>query len=211
MTSGWIASNAGINKGVARSGEASDRRLARGNRTRTFILEGMIALIDGGNPRPTRHQVAARADIAVRSLYHHFATMDAMFQSSVELHLARHRALVATIPPRGPIAARIRVTCQQRRQFFEVVAPLLRVANGRAQESPSLQGVLSRHRSDLRQHLAVTFGPEIAARGVDATVLLDALDLTTGWQSWIILRLETGHSASSAEQLMAYAVACTLG
>jgi AcrR family transcriptional regulator len=191
-------------------GEAADipldRRLARGVRTRTDILDALIDLINRGNPYPSTRLVAARAGVSLRTVYHHFGDVEILFRSAAGLHLSRYQSLLAGIAPQGPTGARIRVVCHQRRELFEATGPVLRVAHSRAQRSPSLNEVLVRHRSRLRQQLAFTLEPEIAARGTEADVVLDALEVATGWQSWNALRFEAARSASSAERFMAFAV-----
>jgi hypothetical protein len=119
------------------------------------------------------------------------------------MQVSRHLVLVAFVPPHGPVDARIRATCHQRRQLFEAIAPMLRVAYSKALRSPELIEILADLRSQLQHQVAVTFGPEISSGGSDAPVLLENLGLLTGWQSWDTLRCDTGRSASAAEQVMA--------
>ena len=183
-----------------------DRRLARGVRTRREIVDSLIDLINRGNPHPSTRLVAARAGVSLRTVYHHFGDVEILFLSAARFHLSRHQSLVADMPPQGPTEARIRAVCHQRRLLFEEIGPVLRVANARAQRSPGLHEVLVGHRSRLRAQLAFTLGPEIAARGSEARVVLEALEVATGWQSWNALRFEAARSASSAEQFMAFAV-----
>jgi len=201
MAGRWVASGASTGDECSGAANASDRRVARGIRTRTLIVNALIDLIDTGNPHPTSRQVAARAGVGIRTVFHHFGDLEILFRSAAGLHLWRHRSLMAPLSPQGPIEARIRALCHQRRQLFEVIGPVLAVAYTRSQTSPGLRDVLVKHRSRLRQQLAFTLGPEISAGGKQAT-LLDTLELTTGWQSWSALRFEAGHTASSAEEFM---------
>ena len=205
VTSGMVASGADTEDDCRATDMPLDRRLARGVRTRRDIADALIDLINRGNPHPSTRLVAARAGVSLRTVYHHFGDVDILFHSAVRLHLSRHQSLVADIAPRGPTEARTRAVCHQRRQLFEAIGPVLLVAHARAQRSPGLHEVLVRHRSLLRQQLAFTLGPEIAARGSEASVVLEALEMATGWQSWNALRFEAARSASSAEQFMAFA------
>ncbi len=169
-------------------------------------MEAMIELIDRGNPQPTARQIASQARVSVRLVYHHFAYLEILYLSAAELQASRHGALVAMIPPHGPVATRIRTTCHQRRQLFEVIGAVLRSVQSRTQGSPKLNGNLSQLRSRLRRQLTVTLGPEISARGAQAEILLETIELATGWQNWNTLRFDRGLSASAAEQLMVFAV-----
>jgi TetR/AcrR family transcriptional regulator, regulator of autoinduction and epiphytic fitness len=183
-------------------GASSDRRLARGNHTHAILTEAMIELIIEGNPRPTAGQVADRAGTSVRTVFNHFH-IDALFGHAAGALIARHLALVTMVPPRGPVKARIQATCHQRRQFFEAVAPLIRVAHIRVGSSPGLNQALRALESFLQGQLTVTFGPEISSDGRDGALLLEELDLITGWPTWYLLRSRPLRSATAAEQAMA--------
>jgi TetR/AcrR family transcriptional regulator of autoinduction and epiphytic fitness len=192
--------------GAADDGRPSDRRRARGQRTRKTIVDATIDLIEAGNPRPTSQQVARQAGVSVRLVFHHFRRLEVVIRLAAELQASRHRSLVAVLPPHGPLPARIGAICQQRRKLFEAIGPVLQVAQARAWDTPGLSEVLARHRSLLRRQLEVTLGPEIRSRGDEAVLLLDMLEYACGWQHWCALRYDAGHSASKAERAMVFAV-----
>ncbi len=188
----------------------SDRRRARGLRTRKGIVDAAIDLIEAGNPRPTTRQVAVRAGVSARLVFHHFGRLGVVIRLAAERQAARHGAFVGFVPPHGPLPARIGAVCRQRRNLFEAIGPVLRMAHARAWDTPGLSEVLAGHRSLLRRQLEVTFGPELEARD-GAAVLLDLLDHATGWPYWCALRFDAGHPASVAERAMVVAVTELLG
>jgi TetR/AcrR family transcriptional regulator of autoinduction and epiphytic fitness len=190
---------------------SSDRRLIRGERTREAIVEAEVELIDAGNPRPSVRQVAERAGISVSQIYYHFGSVEVLVVKAAAMQVSRHCLVVAVIPPRGPVDVRIRATCHQRRRVLETVAPVLRVAYSRGPGSPPLDDVLAEQRALLRRQVAATFGPELSSRGPQGGLLLEALDVATGWQTWDALRLHRGHSASAAEKFVVYWVTDLLG
>jgi AcrR family transcriptional regulator len=187
-------------------GRPSDRRRERGLRTRRNIVRAAIDLIEAGNPRPTTEQVARRAGVSTRLVFHHFRRLEVVILLAAELQAGRHRSFVAIIPPRGPLPARIAAICRQRRKLFEATGPVLRVAYARELDTPGLTEVLGRQRALLRQQLEVTLGPEISSHGGEPELLIDILENTTGWQYWSGLRFEAGLSSSAAERAMASAV-----
>ena len=201
---------AGDSYNDGRAAGAPDQRRARGLRTRARLIQAMIDLIESGIPQPTTVQVASRAGNAVRTIFDHFEDIDDLFCQAAELKASRHRAVVGRIPPHGPVGNRIRATSHQRRQHYEEVGPVLRVAYGRNPGSPGLGTVLANHRRVLRHHLSYTFGPELAARGPEARFVLETVDLTTGWQNWNALRIDAGHSAVAAEEIVVFAVTAML-
>ncbi len=184
-----------------------DGRVARGARTRMAIVEATIDLIESGNPRPSTSEVALRAGVSVRLLFHHFADVPLLFRSAAELASARSRPLIGMIPPHGPVDVRIRAMCRQRRQLFEAIAPVLLATQARTTD---LGDVLADLRSLLRRQLVVSLRPEILAQGRSAPVLLESLDQAAGWQNWTSLRFDAGRSAGQAEQVMVYTLTVLL-
>ncbi len=191
---------------MGRAGAPADRRAARGYRSRMQIVEATIDLIQEGNPGPTSHQIAKRAGVSVRVLFYHFHHVDIVIRNAAALQFLRHRPFIAFVPPKGPADVRVRATCRQRRQLYEAMAPMLRVAYTRAGGSEGVNAVLVEKRSLLRRQVALTLGPELSARGPSAQLVLDTLLLVSGWQSWDMLRSHGGYSATAAERLMVHAL-----
>jgi AcrR family transcriptional regulator len=207
---GNFAFGAGKVDGFGASAPRSDRRLARGVHTRLTIVEGMIALIQSGNIHPTVRQIADHAGVSRRLVYYHFSDIDALFLAAASLHATRYRSLITPLPSRGPLDLRIRAICHQRRQLFEAMAPVHRMAFARTHGLVGLKRFLADHRSLLRKQLAATLTPEIHAHGKEGAELLDAMDLATGWEYWFTLRDRGNHSPSSAERAVIFAVTTLL-
>ena len=193
------------------SGDASDRppadrRRLRSSRTHTLILEALIDLVESGDPQPSARVIAERAGVARRSVFHHFADVNRLYLAAVDLQASRHGSLVVPVLPWGPLESRVGLLCHQRRELFEAVGPVLRAASARSGDPAGVDRHLGDHRVLLRRQLAETLAPELRARGTGAGVLLDALEMATGWTHWQALRFEARHPAGAAEQLMGYAV-----
>ncbi len=180
-----------------------DARLAKGARTRIALLEALVALIDERNSHPTIPDVADRAGVSVRIVYHHFGGIRELLVAAVGLQADRHRDLLFTIPPRGSTHLRITALCRQRRLYFEQVTPVFLVALARARGEAGLDVLLGDDRAALREQLARTLAPELASRKEGAPELLDALELATGWDAWRALRGAGARTAPSAERVMA--------
>lgn len=178
-----------------------DGRVARGARRRASIGEATINLIQSGNPQPTTQQVADEAGVSVRLLFHHFEDVQMLYLNAAELQSSRARSLIAIIPPHGPVDLRVAAICHQRRQLFETIAPVLTAVLARTGNRSDL---MADERALLRHQLMVGLRPEILSRGKSARVLLESLDVATGWQSWTSLRVEARRSADEAERVMVY-------
>ncbi|HEX3979679.1 MAG TPA: TetR/AcrR family transcriptional regulator [Acidimicrobiales bacterium] len=169
-------------------------------------MAAVVALIGAGDPSPNSRRIARQAGVSVRLVFHHFGDLDALFVGAADDQVARYRSLITIIPARGPVETRIRIICRQRRRLFEAVGPVLRASSARSPATAARSQVLADQRVLLRRQIAVTLAPEIDARGPLAAVVLDTIDVAAGWQNWNPLRLDAGHTASSAEQVVAFAV-----
>lgn len=188
-----------------------DARTAKGERTRRALVEALVDLVDECGARPTARQVAQRAGVSDRLIYHHFRGVHGLLLAAVALQSERHRYLVFPIPPRGPPELRINALCRQRRHYFEAMTPIYRVAHDRAHAEHGLTELLDRDRALLRDQLAHTLDPELRSRGAGAAELLDALEQATGWHAWRALRDSRGNSAPSAERATAFTAGRLLG
>jgi len=181
----------------------ADGRIARGEQTRRLLAEALVDLVDDGASGPTTRQVADRAGVSLRLVFHHFRDARGLHVAAVALQSERHRDTLFAIPPRGPPDLRIRALCRQRRLYFEGLAPVYRVAAGRPGTDAALRDLLADDRERMRTQLAGTLAPEVAARGPDAESLLDALEQATGWEAWWALRFARGRTPAAAERSMA--------
>ena len=188
-----------------------DGRLAQGARTRAALVEALLTLVDEGGVHPTIPDVAARADVSVRTVYHHFGGIQELLVAAMELQADRYRALLFAIPPKGSTELRITALCRQRRFYFEQVTPVFLMALTRARAESGLEVLLGDDRSVLRAQLAVTLAPELAARELGGAELLAALAHATGWEAWRALRGAGARTAPSAERVMALTATSLLG
>lgn len=196
---------------MGRAGAPADRRKARGHVTRLQIVDAAIELIQDGNPGPTIPQITKQAGLSIGAFHYHFDHVEVAIRNAAAQQFHRHRQFIAFLPPNGPVAFRIQATCRQRRQLYEAMAPMLKMAYARATQSEGFNAVLVEKRALLRQQLERTLGPEISARGTDAPRVLDMLLVTSGWLTWDMLRSQGGYSAVAAERFMVQALTDILG
>jgi AcrR family transcriptional regulator len=189
--------------------------VAKGQQTRLLLAEALVGLVDGGVAWPTIRQVAARAGVSVRLVFHHFRGTEGLVVAAVSLQSERHRGVLFAIPPRGPPELRVRALCRQRRLYFEELTPVYRMAQARmglrANAGAALGELLAEDRARLRRQLADTLAPEIGARGAQSAVLLDALEAATGWEAWRALRDVRRLTPAAAERAMAFTAGSLLG
>jgi TetR/AcrR family transcriptional regulator of autoinduction and epiphytic fitness len=189
-----------------------DGRIARSHRTRAAIVEALVALLEDGNPQPTVEEIAARASVAPRTVFQHYADREALFaavSANRETHL---QALMGTIDPGAPLAERIGQIVAQRRRIFEWIAAVRRGALLMEPFSESVHAALDRFRTAKRLELDRVFAPEIAARPErERAALVAALGVAGSWSSWDALRVQQGLDVESASAALALTLGALLG
>jgi AcrR family transcriptional regulator len=189
---------------------SSDGRLARSVHTKNQLLGAAIELIGDASTELTPERVASRAGKSVSTFYNHFANLDQLLLEALRVQAAQHQSSVTPVPPKGPVGPRIKATSHQRREYFELVGPVLRLAYARIQGSSDFAALLLQHQRLSRRMLTLTFGPELTAAGRDSRTLLDVMEANMGWQNWNTLRFDHGLTASHAERLVVLAVTSIL-
>jgi hypothetical protein len=179
----------------------SDRRLARGYQTKIDLVDATIELWLGGNPHPTTRQVAECAEVSWRTFFNHFR-IDLLYGVAAATQVLRSLGSITPVPAQGPLSIRIKATCGQRRWLFEQIAAVLDAVPSRPAVTPLLDDALDDLAALLAHQLKITFAREISRRS-DGSNLVEALDVPTGWEVWIILRLRRHLTPNAAERQLA--------
>jgi len=181
---------------------ASDGRTRRAQRSRGAIVDALHALVGEGVTHPTAQQVAARAGVGMRSVFRHFADMEALYAALGARVRTDVRSLFAAEPTPGPVRSRLRALVGRRAAFFDRIAPYKRAAVAHARRSPFLR---ARHRAltallreELRRWL-----PELAAA---PPAVAAALELLTSFEAWDRLRSEQRLGSARAREALERAV-----
>lgn len=167
-----------------------DGRVARSRRTRAAIVEALVSLLEEGNPQPTVEEIAARASVAPRTVFQHYADREALFAAVSEHREAHLQQLMGQIDPCDPLDDRIDAIVAQRARVFEWIAAVRRGALLMEPFSESVHAALESFRAAKRAELERVFASEIAARpeGPDRQALIAALGVAGSWSSWDALR-----------------------
>lgn len=187
--------------------EAIDRRVLRGQRNREAILDAVIELIDEGNPSPTADDIAHRAGVSRRSLYHHFEDLESIAVAVSERHWEQLGASLQRIPTEGPLDERLPAFVAQRCRLAEAGLPMYRASLLRAHEQPSIAGRLKLGHAVLRAETSSTFEIELH----DApTWKLEAADAVSSIDAWVRLRVNQRLSPEHAERVMEHGLRAVL-
>lgn len=177
-----------------------DGRVARSHRTRAAIVEALVGLLEEGHPQPTVEEIAARAGVAPRTVFQHYADREALF-AAVSAHREAHlQELMGTIDPGAPLADRIAGIVAQRARVFEWIACVRRGALLMEPFSPAVHASLEAFRAAKREELARVFATELAARADERerAALAAALGAAASWSSWDALRAQQDLSVEDA-------------
>jgi|TARA_B110000259_G_scaffold187923_1_gene244021 AcrR family transcriptional regulator len=181
----------------------TDGRINRSVVTRLKIVKALSDLICDGFLSPTAEQVAARADVGLRTVFRQFADMENLYR---EITPQINKLVLPLLA--APLAGNnwksrlnesilIRATLYERLAAFQLASQAMRHQS--VYLSDQLMSSAALHRRALEQLLPPAM--------LDNPVALEALDLTTSIDVWIRLRREQGLSVDKALKVMQCIVA----
>lgn len=166
-----------------------DGRTARGQRTRRAVVDALLSLQEEGDLEPTAQRVAARAGVALRTVFGHFCDMETLWAEAGERELAKIIELADEISADLPLEERIERFCRSRARVLEALMPVARAARLREHAS---QALLRNRRIFIRVgdiEAAQVFAVELTGLDDDAqAALLTALYVAAGAPTWELLR-----------------------
>ncbi|MGH8861172.1 MAG: TetR/AcrR family transcriptional regulator [Jatrophihabitantaceae bacterium] len=193
----------GEGRGAAET-EPVDGRAARSQRTRVAIVDALRALNRDGHLAPTVAQVAEQAGISRRTVWQHFADLEALLAEAGRRDLEIAMSLSDPVDPDQPLAARIEQLTAQRARIMEAMAPSWRASRLQEPFSAQLRTNKQRMVAIARAELERTFAPELRTlRGRERARLADAAHVATLWATWESLRTEVGCTVREARAVTA--------
>ncbi len=181
----------------------TDGRVKRSERSREAIVQALLDLVGEGTLRPTAQQVAARADVGVRTVFRHFSDMDTLFAAMNERLTEEIRPGFVREPQTGPLDDRMHGLLAARFRILERAAPYMRSAALQRADSPFLRARHDRNVRDLRTDLR-RWLPEL---GCADAAIADGLELALSFEAWDRLRTEQRLGAKRARETVTRLVA----
>lgn len=189
--------------------ELLDGRLARGARTRAAVIAALLALHEAGNLSPTAQQVAVRAGVSLRSVYGHFADMEALHAEASEVTFDRMLQRAQLVPVDLPLPQRLDRFAHTRAAVLEWLAPVTRAAALREHASPVLRASRARFVAAGDEEVRTVFAPELA-RSATPKPVLELACLVASGPAWETLRSDRGLSVEAAEHVLRAGLAAVL-
>jgi TetR/AcrR family transcriptional regulator, regulator of autoinduction and epiphytic fitness len=180
-----------------------DGRAVRAQRTRTAVATALLDLLEEGIIEPTAGQIARRAKVSERLVFHHFADLETLHATAAELQMARVLPLIKPVDPTLPFEERLAECAAARARLFERVSPVVRAALRR---EPFSREIAKRLRADheLSRNLALAaFSRELVGLAPEESAEISpALSWAASWESWEYLRRREGLSVRRASKVM---------
>jgi AcrR family transcriptional regulator len=178
-----------------------DGRSVRGQQNRRRIVDAMVGLVGGGNLSPSAEEVAAAANVGLRTVFRHFEDMDSLYREISAIKKAELQPIVDAPLEGGNWRARLDRLIKRRAVVFEKVLPYKTSADLRRHRSAFLQSEHETLVALQRKSLAAVL-PAVIAR--DA-LRLEALNLVVSFEGWRRLRIDQRLSILRARQAMTLA------
>lgn len=186
----------------AESLEPVDGRRRRGQDNRARIVAAMMEIVRSGQVAPSAEQVAARADVGLRTVFRHFQDMDSLYREIAEVVGVEVRAILGRPLRAEAWAERVVELVGRRALAFEEIAPYKRAADVFRHRSKFLGSDYGHLVVELRTILLRELPVELAKD----TRRLEALDLLLSFEAWSRLRREQNLSAKRAQAVLEAAV-----
>ena len=187
--------------------ELLDGRRRRGQDNRARIVAAMMEIIHSGQVAPSAEQVAARADVGLRTVFRHFQDMDSLYQEIAGVVGAKVRAIIETPNRSEAWPDRLFEMIGRRALAFETIAPFKRAADVFRHRSKFLGSDYAKMVVELREALRRTLPAEIQSDGA----AFEALDMLLSFEAWSRLRREQDLAIPRAQEVLEVAVRRMIG
>ncbi|MDB5466529.1 MAG: hypothetical protein JWQ46_1291 [Phenylobacterium sp.] len=184
-----------------------DGRRRRSQDSRARIVQAMLELVHAGETSPAAEEVAARADVGLRTVFRHFKDMESLYREMSAVIEDELHAIIDE-PLRGRDGReRLREILQRRAAVYEKIAPFKRAADVHRRESAFLEASHARMVATSRDILRRELPTDVTRdRG-----RLEAIDLLLSFEAWSRLRREQGLSAKRAAEVVEMTLGKLLG
>lgn len=177
------------------SGTSIDGRRRRSEQSRAKIIEAMLSLVKDGKIVPTAEEVAARANIGLRSVFRHFSDMEMLRQEMIAQMGKTY--LKWFVPFDGDDwREQLKDLLKRRASAYEEIMPYKRAADVRRLKSTVIGAEYERLNIIIRSRL-LSIVPEAFA---NQKVLIEALDMVVSIDAWQRLREDQNLSVEEARK-----------
>ena len=183
---------------AARRSPHADGRRERALSSRARIVAAMLDLVAEGAVAPSAAEVAQAAGVGLRTVFRHFADMDALYREMTDAIEARVLPILLRPPAGETWQARLFDLAERRAAIFEMIMPFRISASIRRFESPYLmqdyRRMLRLESETLEAHLPDTVRADAAG--------VRGLGVIMSFATWRLLRHDQGLSEGEARAVV---------
>lgn len=173
-----------------------DGRRLRSEASRRRIVEAMRNLIREGVLSPRAEEVAARADVGLRSVFRHFDDMESLFREIAEAMLIEVMPMISLPQPTGNTEEIIIEMIDRRAKLFDRIMPFRLAADVHVHRSP----FLLEDRERMNEMLCKAMRSALPAGLRKDRIRMEALDAILSFDFWRRLRLDQQLSTTQTKR-----------
>jgi AcrR family transcriptional regulator len=175
----------------------TDGRRQRGEDNRARIVKAMLDLVQSGEYAPSAEQVAARADVSLRTVFRHFEDMDRLYREMSGVIETEVRAVALRPFDSSDWREQVVEMVGRRAGAYEKITHIRHAAEVHRHRSKFLESDTQRFVGALREILGL-----IAPASVRDTDQFETLDLLLSFETWSRLRREQKLSPKRARAVL---------
>lgn len=176
--------------------DIADGRRRRGQDNRARIVAAMMEIVGSGDVAPSAEQVAARADVGLRTVFRHFQDMDSLYREIARVVGVEVFTILGR-PLRGATwQERLIERVARCALAYEKMAPYKRAADAFKHRSKFLGSDYARMVQEQRKSLEAELPAEFPRDR------LEAIHLLTSFEAWARLRNEQGLTPRRAQAVI---------
>ena len=187
---------------AAKAAREADGRKHRSQKSQMLIVNAMLELVAQGNLEPSADQIAEIAKVGRRSLFRHFNDMDTLYREMTDSIAATMESIVQQPFQAADWRGQILELVDRRAAGFEKMKPFLLAGLVHRHRSAFLKAAHARFVGLLRDILVAVLPRDIARD----TILVEALDMLLGFESWNRLREDQGLGVAKSKRVLKQAI-----
>lgn len=185
-------------------------RNVRAEHTHHRILDALLALLVEGTHDPRAQQIAQRAGVVVRTVFHHFADVESMYREATTRQATTMHKRLTYFDVHLDVEHRTSLLIAQRDEIYAEMAPLHHALRTNMDGSFVDLRECVALRSAMTQQVRKTFIHELR-RHTDPVEALSRLDAATSFEIWDYFRLIQRASRTNTRTFMTRLVVNELG
>jgi AcrR family transcriptional regulator len=187
---------------AAKAAREEDGRKHRSQKSQMLIVNAMLELVAQGNLEPSADQIAEIAKVGRRSVFRHFNDMDTLYREMTDSIAATMESIVQQPFQAADWRGQILELVDRRAAGFEKMKPFLLAGLVHRHRSAFLKAAHARFVGLLRDILVAVLPRDIARD----TILVEALDMLLGFESWNRLREDQGLGVAKSKRVLKQAI-----